>query len=227
MHTSWKRTLPGVRIAALALALGLATALSSCDGSSTDPYGGGQDGTAIVATVTQDGAPASGLTVSLYESGGATSLESATTDTDGQARFTELDAGTYDVEVAVPTGYMVSGGTARQSVTVSDGGEATVAFPLVSESLPEPTDTVEVQAVNHEFTPADLTIAPNTLVRWVNTTGTRHTVTPDGHDEWVDTDLPDMGATFEHVFRTEGSFPYYCTPHRSLGMVGSVTVQAP
>jgi plastocyanin len=86
---------------------------------------------------------------------------------------------------------------------------------------------VVVEAINYEFSQADLTIAPNTLVRWVNTTGTTHTVTPDGHSEWADTSLPDMGDTFEHVFRTEGSFPYYCTPHRSFGMVGTVTVQAP
>jgi LPXTG-motif cell wall-anchored protein len=34
------------------------------------------------------------------------------------------------------------------------------------------------------------------------------------------------GATFSHTFNTAGSFAYFCTFHSSLGMVGTVVVQA-
>lgn len=33
------------------------------------------------------------------------------------------------------------------------------------------------------------------------------------------------GATFEHTFESTGVFPYYCEPHRSLGMKGGVRVE--
>jgi hypothetical protein len=37
----------------------------------------------------------------------------------------------------------------------------------------------------------------------------------------------EAGATFEHTFETEGVYHYYCIPHESLGMLGSVIVGEP
>ena len=215
----------GALVGTLALAVGL---VAACDGdeNGTGPNGEDPGDATIVATVTADGSAEQGVTLDLYEEGGTTSLETATTDMAGEAEFTLLDAGTYDVEVTVPSGLaLASGEEARKAVTVSESGQAAVSFAL--ETPVEATDTVVVEAVNFEFTPADLTIAPNTMVRWVNTTSTLHTVTPDGHDEWTDTSLGSQGDTFEHVFTGEGVFPYYCTPHQSQGMTGTVTVQSP
>ena len=33
------------------------------------------------------------------------------------------------------------------------------------------------------------------------------------------------GETFEVRFDQVGTFPYYCNPHRSLGMTGTIIVQ--
>lgn len=33
------------------------------------------------------------------------------------------------------------------------------------------------------------------------------------------------GATFEHTFESTGRFPYYCAPHREMGMKGGVRVE--
>ena len=51
------------------------------------------------------------------------------------------------------------------------------------------------------------------------------TVTPDGHDEWQEASRSSAGTVLEHTFQGAGEFPYFCDPHRSVGMVGRVTVQ--
>jgi len=211
------------RLVAVAMVAGFG--LAACDeGGGMDPPTGAES--SIVVTVTADGSELSGVTVELYAQAGSTVLETATTDADGEATFADLIAGTYDVEVTVPAGYTLA--EDRKTVSVGESAEATTSFALEADGTSmEPADTVVVEAINFQFSPSDLTIAPNTLVRWVNTTTTTHTVTPDGHSEWSDATLAGSGTTFEHVFLTEGSFPYYCTPHRSSGMTGTVTVQAP
>ncbi|HET6342871.1 MAG TPA: plastocyanin/azurin family copper-binding protein [Gemmatimonadota bacterium] len=87
---------------------------------------------------------------------------------------------------------------------------------------------VEVQLINStlRFDPAELTIAPGTTVRWVHQAGSLfHTVTPEGHDEWQEAGRSSQGVVLEHTFQTAGEFPYFCEPHRSAGMVGSVSVE--
>lgn len=215
----------GVLAGALVLAVGL---LGSCDSDTTDPAGNGEDSTTtIVATVTADGSPASDVTVDLYEEGGTTSLQTATTNGAGEAEFADVVAGTYELEVTVPSGYTVADtDTTRKSVTAVADQDATVSFSLVMQTA-NATDTVDVVLTNYAFTPGDLTIEPGTMVRWVNDTNTFHTITPDGHSEWNEGSVSSMGEMFTHTFTVEGTFPYYCSPHQSLGMTGTVTVQAP
>ena len=219
----------GVRVG-LVLILAVAVGVFTSCGSGTDPdtNGGNNGGTetgSVLATVTADGSGLSGVTLELFAGSGTTVLETATTDAAGEATFTQLEAGSYEVEVTVPATYRLTSGSAqRQTVNVTEGQESTVSFAL--ETDPD-ANVVEVTLTNYEFTPADLTIEPGTTVRWVNQTNTFHTVTPDGHSEWASASLSEMGETFTHTFDTEGTFPYYCDPHRSLGMTGSVTVEAP
>ena len=208
-------------LAGLAL-LGVA-GLGACD-NGTDPGNGGEMTGSVLVTVTADGSAESGVAVDLFAESGTTVLESGTTDASGEVTFSGLASGTYEVEITVPDGLSVEGGSARETVNVSDGQQATVSFSLVTPV--EATDTVEVALTNYEFTPADLTIAPNTMVRWVNESSTFHTITPDGHSEWTEGSVSDVGDTFTHVFTEAGTFPYYCDPHRSLGMTGSVTVES-
>lgn len=76
-----------------------------------------------------------------------------------------------------------------------------------------------------QFSQPELRIEPGTTVRWVNTTSTFHTVTPDGHTAWSEWQTASQGESFEVTFDQEGTFPYYCLPHRSLGMTGTVIVE--
>ncbi len=82
------------------------------------------------------------------------------------------------------------------------------------------------------FEPAELTIAPGTTVRWVWDSDNHNVVRssqPEGADwdgtEGGDSETYNTGHEYSHTFTVEGTYEYYCTPHRSAGMVGSITVQ--
>lgn len=77
------------------------------------------------------------------------------------------------------------------------------------------------------FSPDNVSIEPGTTVRWVNGADIFHTITPDEHDEWTRVEMDTADETFEHTFNTEGTFPYYCEPHLSAGMTGTIVVETP
>lgn len=85
---------------------------------------------------------------------------------------------------------------------------------------------------NFTFESAEVTIAPNTTVRWVWESD-NHNIVPSSQPEganWEGTAGPpsktyNTGHTYTHTFSTTGTYEYYCEPHRNVGMTGSVTVQ--
>jgi len=85
-------------------------------------------------------------------------------------------------------------------------------------------DVVTVVVSGLTFSPATRTITRGTTVRWVNGSDVFHTVTPDGHTAWANRDLA-AGTQFEHTFNTAGTYAYFCTPHQSVGMTGTIIVQ--
>ncbi len=96
----------------------------------------------------------------------------------------------------------------------------------------DPTDpgdgtgsVVEINLVLFAFSALELRIAPGTTVRWRNTTTVFHTVTPDGHTTWTEWQTSSPGETFEVTFLETGTYPYFCVPHRSIGMVGTIIVE--
>ena len=133
--------------------------------------------------------------------------------------FDELDPGSYEVGIEVPADAELESGEARRGVTATEGQTATVTFELVT---PLPPGLEVVNLTGSSFSPADITIDVGETIRWVNNSGIAHTVTPDGHSEWTNTNL-DTGSTFEHTFDAAGAYPYLCQFH--AGMVGTVTVQ--
>ena len=77
------------------------------------------------------------------------------------------------------------------------------------------------------FHPDTLTVPVGATVTWVNCEDVGqepHTTTSDTTGIWDSSDLS-PGARFSHRFPAVGVFPYHCTPHRSIGMVGKVVVQ--
>src|SRR5688572_25241868 len=94
--------------------------------------------------------------------------------------------------------------------------------------------TFTVSMTNVRFTPANLTINVGDTVTWNNAQGFHDTVSgssgvPSGvwnsNNQFRRLMMP--GESFSFTFNTAGTFPYYCTPHWTLGMVGTIRVLAP
>ena len=80
------------------------------------------------------------------------------------------------------------------------------------------------------FEPETLEITPGTTVRWVWESD-NHNVVPESIPEgasWEgtggDSDIFNTGHEYSFTFETEGTYEYYCAPHKSAGMLGSVSV---
>lgn len=107
---------------------------------------------------------------------------------------------------------------------------AGIILSVFSLSVPAATVTVSVGGGAPVFSPGSVSIQPGDTVKWVwNSVGFTHSVTsgnggqPDGI---FDSGLHMDPFTFSHTFPDPGTFNYFCIPHYSMGMVGSVVVAA-
>jgi plastocyanin len=82
----------------------------------------------------------------------------------------------------------------------------------------------DVSILDNVFSPRVVRVPVGGSVEWTNDGNTIHDVTADDGSFRSPTLQP--GDTFEHVFPTEGAFPYHCSFHGSpgVGMVGVVLV---
>ncbi len=90
-------------------------------------------------------------------------------------------------------------------------------------------DTVTVQVgtgdKGYGFTPAGVRVDNGATVQWEWTgNGGSHNVVSD--EGPIDSGSPvgGSGVNYEHTFQEDGIYNYYCKPHQSLGMLGSVVV---
>ncbi len=78
---------------------------------------------------------------------------------------------------------------------------------------------------NLAYAPAAVRVAADTTVTWEWTgAGGSHNVVHEG-GAFESTLVTDADHTFTHTFETAGTFRYYCTPHKGLGMRGVVVVE--
>jgi LPXTG-motif cell wall-anchored protein len=87
---------------------------------------------------------------------------------------------------------------------------------------PASAATTGVSEVDFDFVPATVTIGVGDTVVWTNNSNSPHTSTGGSWDSGT----MNPGASFSHTFPSAGTFPYHCEFHESLGMVGTVIVQA-
>lgn len=97
------------------------------------------------------------------------------------------------------------------------------------------------------FAPEEVTVAPGTTVVWENVGQVGHSVTayedeiPEEAEFFASGDLESEeaarsaypaegdvagGESYEHTFDVEGTYEYFCIPHESVGMLGTVVVSA-
>ena len=77
------------------------------------------------------------------------------------------------------------------------------------------------------FTPDNVTISTGDTVRWTWIDDEPHTVTSGANgtfDNLFDSGLQTSGFIFTYTFTSPGTFEYFCRPHYSMGMVGTVNV---
>lgn len=74
------------------------------------------------------------------------------------------------------------------------------------------------------YDPAVIVVDAGTTVTWEWLGDQSHTVTHEGGE--FDSDyISGEGETWEHTFDEEGTYLYYCEPHRGLGQKGAVVVE--
>lgn len=91
--------------------------------------------------------------------------------------------------------------------------------------------TGTVRVLDNRFSPRDVTIAVGDSVTWSWEGAGSHSVTQGTTDDpsedpgrLFDSGIQSSG-TFGFRFTSAGTVPYFCRPHLSAGMTGTVTVQ--
>jgi plastocyanin len=80
---------------------------------------------------------------------------------------------------------------------------------------------VEVKIDNFSFTPATITVAAGTTVRWTNRDDIPHTVVSD--DQKFESKALDTDDQYSFTFTKPGTYGYFCSIHPK--MTGKVVVQ--
>lgn len=109
-----------------------------------------------------------------------------------------------------------------------------------SSGLGENEIGMYAEGSDYYFDPIGLFVEPGTTVTWVNKTGSHSataykkgtgpaTVTriPSGAAGFNSGIISKSDGTYEHTFQTEGTYDYFCIPHKSLGMVARIVVGSP
>ena len=83
---------------------------------------------------------------------------------------------------------------------------------------------VTVRMEDNFFDQANISVEPGTTVTWVQSGNNPHTTT--SYDGLWNSGMIEggSGGTFSYTFEEPGRYDYFCIPHESMGMIGSVTV---
>lgn len=80
-----------------------------------------------------------------------------------------------------------------------------------------------VQIEGMRFTPKTLHIKAGETVRWINRSASSHNIISE-KNHFKSNMLTRKGEIFEFTFTLSGEYPYYCQPHKIMGMKGMIVV---
>ncbi|MFB6184900.1 MAG: plastocyanin/azurin family copper-binding protein [Haloarculaceae archaeon] len=134
------------------------------------------------------------------------------------------------------------GSLATSGRTATDGQRARVAGTAAATSDSGTTHTVSMvtDGGDYYFDPIGLHVQPGDTVEFVVESG-GHSATsystdnpgastrriPEGAKSFNSGVLKNEDASFTHTFETNGTYDYYCIPHKQLGMVGRIVCGEP
>jgi plastocyanin len=87
----------------------------------------------------------------------------------------------------------------------------------------EPAKLNEVVIDNFAFSPRELTVAAGAKVTWVNRDDVPHTATSTARPRAFHSGTLDTDGRFTHVFKTPGTYEYFCVVHPR--MTGKIIVK--
>lgn len=108
------------------------------------------------------------------------------------------------------------------------GSSPPSAVPPPQTPPPPVTNVIQVGQGGAMFSPTSLTVNAGDTVTW-QWASSGHSVdsgtncSPDGQ---FSSGIQDAGFAFSHLFSAPGTYPYFCIPHCSMGMTGTVVVNA-
>jgi plastocyanin len=135
----------------------------------------------------------------------------------------------------------------RRRAFLATVGTAAVGIAGCSEVGGSGEDDYDIGMSISAFRPTEFAVAPGTTVVWKNTSKHSHTVTAYGGDipekaeffasggydsqqaavdgwEGNTGGAIEQGERFTHEFTVPGTYGYYCIPHETNGMVGTIEV---
>lgn len=157
-------------------------------------------------------------------------------------------AGCSEPEGGTETDAQGGGG---ETTTTTTTETATASTPTSTESTSTSTGSTSSQQVPNEvamktadseflFDPVGLYVEPGETITWINESGSHSTTAytknnpqsevsrvPKDAEGWNSDILDEQGAEFTHTFEVEGTYDYYCIPHKSTGMVARLVVGEP
>lgn len=134
--------------------------------------------------------------------------------------------------------------------TIAEGEDVTETAAGADQTETEEADggagsgetsvSMVTEGEQYYFDPIGLAVEAGDSVTWDNVSGSHSSTAyvegnpqagttriPGDAEGWDSGTLSEEGATFSHTFEIEGTYDYYCIPHKTLEMVGRIVVGEP
>jgi amicyanin len=131
--------------------------------------------------------------------------------------------GFYVAGLAALIGLAVWAVSIRRLAADAGAPQAREISPEAPSALGQARSPVNASIANFVFEPKELVVTVGTTVTWVNADDVPHMVTSTASPPLFSSQALDTNDTFSFVFKTAGTYDYYCKLHPT--MIGKVVVK--